>query len=60
MDPTIRAQKLDKLLEIEGFKDVTELAEAVRLLREKGIEPLIHEPAGDPAGTIEKIAEWIR
>jgi nucleotide-binding universal stress UspA family protein len=35
----------------------TELAEAVRLLREKGIEPLIHEPAGDPAGTIEKIAE---
>jgi hypothetical protein len=29
VDPTIRTQKLDKLLEIEGFKDVTELAEAV-------------------------------
>jgi nucleotide-binding universal stress UspA family protein len=35
----------------------TELAEAARLLREKGIEPMIHEPAGNPAETIERIAE---
>ena len=35
----------------------TELAEALKLLREKGIEPVMHEPAGDPAATIEKIAE---
>jgi nucleotide-binding universal stress UspA family protein len=35
----------------------TELAEAARLLRQKGIEPVMHEPAGDPAATIERIAE---
>ncbi len=34
-----------------------ELVEALRLLREKGIEPLLHEPAGDPAATIERVAE---
>jgi nucleotide-binding universal stress UspA family protein len=34
-----------------------ELAEAARLLRQKGIDPVMHEPAGDPAATIEKIAE---
>ena len=35
----------------------TELAEAARLLRAQGIEPVMYEPAGDPAATIEKIAE---
>ncbi len=35
----------------------TELAEALRLLRAQGIEPVMYEPAGDPAATIEKIAE---
>jgi len=35
----------------------TELAEAVRLLRAQAIEPVLYEPAGDPAATIEKIAE---
>jgi nucleotide-binding universal stress UspA family protein len=35
----------------------TELAEAVRLLRAQGIEAVTYEPAGDPAATIEKIAE---
>jgi nucleotide-binding universal stress UspA family protein len=35
----------------------TELAEAARLLRQKGIDPVMYEPAGDPAATIEKIAE---
>jgi nucleotide-binding universal stress UspA family protein len=35
----------------------TELAEAAKLLRQKGIEPVMYEPAGDPAPTIEKIAE---
>ena len=35
----------------------TELVEAGRLLRQRGIEPLMHEPAGDPAATIEKVAE---
>jgi|MudIll2142460700_1097286.scaffolds.fasta_scaffold698770_2 nucleotide-binding universal stress UspA family protein len=34
-----------------------ELAEASRLLREKGIEADLMEPAGDPAKTIEHIAE---
>jgi nucleotide-binding universal stress UspA family protein len=34
-----------------------ELAEAVRVLRAQGIEPVMYEPAGDPAATIEKIAE---
>jgi nucleotide-binding universal stress UspA family protein len=33
-----------------------ELAEAGRLLREKGIEADLMEPAGDPAKTIEHIA----
>lgn len=35
----------------------TELAEAARMLRAQGIEPVMYEPAGDPAATIEKIAE---
>jgi nucleotide-binding universal stress UspA family protein len=35
----------------------TELAEAAKLLRAQGLEPVMHEPAGDPAATIEKIAE---
>ena len=35
----------------------TELAEAAGLLRAQGIEPVMYEPAGDPAATIEKIAE---
>ena len=34
-----------------------ELAEAAKLLRAQGLEPVMHEPAGDPAATIEKIAE---
>jgi nucleotide-binding universal stress UspA family protein len=34
-----------------------ELAEAKRLLQEKGIEADLMEPAGDPARTIEHIAE---
>jgi nucleotide-binding universal stress UspA family protein len=34
-----------------------ELAEAARLLRAQGIEPVLYEPAGEPAATIEKIAE---
>lgn len=34
-----------------------ELAEAARLFRKEGIEPVMYEPAGDPAATIEKIAE---
>jgi nucleotide-binding universal stress UspA family protein len=34
-----------------------ELAEAKRLLQEKGIEADLMEPAGDPAKTIEHIAE---
>lgn len=34
-----------------------ELAEAKRLLAEHGIEPVLIEPAGDPAVTIERIAQ---
>jgi nucleotide-binding universal stress UspA family protein len=34
-----------------------ELAEAKRLLKEKGVEADLMEPAGDPAKTIEHIAE---
>jgi nucleotide-binding universal stress UspA family protein len=34
-----------------------ELAEAKRLLQEKGVEADLMEPAGDPAKTIEHIAE---
>lgn len=34
-----------------------ELLEARRLLREKGIEAELIEPSGDPARTIERIAE---
>jgi len=34
-----------------------ELAEARAILVKRGIEPILHEPAGDPAITIEKIAE---
>jgi len=34
-----------------------ELLEARRLLREAGIEPALIEPGGDPARTIERIAE---
>ncbi|MBF8289041.1 MAG: UspA protein [Chloroflexi bacterium] len=35
----------------------TELVEARRILREQGIEADLIEPLGDPAGTIERIAE---
>jgi nucleotide-binding universal stress UspA family protein len=34
-----------------------ELLEAQRILREQGIEPELIEPYGDPAWTIEKVAE---
>jgi len=34
-----------------------ELAEARAILIGHGIEPVLHEPAGDPAKTIEQIAE---
>jgi nucleotide-binding universal stress UspA family protein len=34
-----------------------ELAEAKTILAERGIDPVLHEPAGDPARTIEQIAE---
>ena len=34
-----------------------ELAEARAILTERGIEPILHEPAGDPAITIEQIAQ---
>ena len=34
-----------------------ELAEARQILLKLGIEPVLYEPAGDPAQTIEKIAE---
>ena len=34
-----------------------ELAEARNLLAERGIVAVLHEPAGDPARSIEKIAE---
>ncbi len=34
-----------------------ELVEAREILLKRGIEPTLHEPAGDPAVTIEKIAE---
>lgn len=34
-----------------------QLAEARDLLRERGIEAVLHEPAGDPAVEIERIAE---
>jgi len=33
-----------------------ELTEASKILRQRGIEPVLYEPAGDPAITIEKIA----
>lgn len=36
-----------------------ELAEAAALLRARGIEPILHEPAGEPATTIEQIAEEV-
>jgi nucleotide-binding universal stress UspA family protein len=35
----------------------SELAEARAILVKLGIEPVLYEPAGDPAVTIEKIAE---
>lgn len=35
----------------------TQLAEAKQLLVGQGIEPVLIEQAGDPAGTIERIAE---
>lgn len=35
----------------------SELAEARAILMKLGIEPVLYEPAGDPAVTIEKIAE---
>jgi nucleotide-binding universal stress UspA family protein len=35
----------------------SELAEARKILLKLGIEPVLYEPAGDPAVTIEKIAE---
>ena len=35
----------------------SELAEAKAILVKHGIAPILHEPAGDPAITIEKIAE---
>jgi nucleotide-binding universal stress UspA family protein len=35
----------------------TELAEAKAILAKHGIEPVLYEPAGDPAVTIEKIAD---
>ena len=34
-----------------------QLAEARELLAARGIEPRLHEPAGDPAPTIEQIAD---
>jgi nucleotide-binding universal stress UspA family protein len=34
-----------------------QLAEAKRLLFERGIQPVLIEQAGDPAGSIERIAE---
>jgi nucleotide-binding universal stress UspA family protein len=34
-----------------------ELLEARRLLREHGIEAALHEPVGDPARSIERVAE---
>jgi nucleotide-binding universal stress UspA family protein len=34
-----------------------ELTEAARQLHALGIQPILHEPAGDPAGTIERIAQ---
>ena len=34
-----------------------ELAEARAILAERGVEAVLHEPAGNPATTIEKIAE---
>jgi len=33
------------------------MAEAKAILVKHGIAPILHEPAGDPAITIEKIAE---
>ena len=33
-----------------------ELAEARAILVEHGIEPVLYEPAGDPAGSIERVA----
>jgi len=35
----------------------TELAEARVYLASRGITPVLHEPAGDPARTIEAVAE---
>jgi nucleotide-binding universal stress UspA family protein len=35
----------------------TALAEAKAILMEHGIEPVLYEPAGDPAKTIEEMAE---
>jgi nucleotide-binding universal stress UspA family protein len=35
----------------------SELAEARAILVKQGIEPVLYEPAGDPAVTIEKIAQ---
>lgn len=35
----------------------TELAEARSFLAIRGITPILHEPAGDPARTIEELAE---
>ena len=35
----------------------SELAEAKAILAKHGIAPILHEPAGNPAITIEKIAE---
>ena len=34
-----------------------ELAEARKILAERGIDAVLHEPAGDPARSIEEVAE---
>lgn len=41
----------------DGAVHTAELAEARRILATHGIEPVIHEPAGDPARNIEHVAE---
>ncbi len=41
----------------EGPIQTAELIEARRLLAEHGLEAQLYEPIGDPAGTIEQIAE---
>jgi nucleotide-binding universal stress UspA family protein len=41
----------------EGAVHADALAEARALLRQAGIEPMLLEPGGDPARTIERVAE---